>query len=104
MKSDYRYSSGVCYNSFPIMELTLQNKEFMTKHAMNILGIREQFPDRSLADLYDPEKMPIELKEAHEENDAYLESIYSVKGFNNDSERLECLFNLYNEMTGGQNA
>jgi hypothetical protein len=104
MKSDFRYSSGVCYNSFPIPELSSEHKAEMNALAMNILSTREEFPVSTLADLYDPDKMPELLLEVHKSNDLFIESIYTESTFSNDSKRLECLFNLYNEMTGSQNA
>lgn len=53
----------------------------------------------TIADLYDPEKMPTDLREAHERNDEVLERIYIGRRFRNDTERLEKLFDLYAKMT-----
>ncbi|WP_138765390.1 DNA methyltransferase, partial [Pseudoalteromonas sp. S201] len=104
MKSDFRYSSGVCYNSFPFPVISLEQKNKLNVLAMNILSSRENFPESNLADLYDPDRMPEELLKAHQKNDDFVDSIYKTSGFVNDNQRLECLFNLYNQMTGGQNA
>lgn len=99
MKSDYRYSSGVCYNSFPLPELTDEHKEAMTELAFGIFSAREEFADKNLAYLYDPDHMPTKLRNAHENNDRYLESIYNKgKSFTSDQDRLTALINLYNKM------
>ena len=104
MKSDYRYSSGVCYNSFPVPKLTSRNKEDLTRSAENILLAREAYFPATIADLYKPksdkhEGMPENLRIAHEENDRIVEEIYIGRRFKNDTERLEKLFEMYTEMT-----
>ncbi len=99
MKSDYRYSSGVCYNSFPIPKLTQQNRAELTRTAESILLAREAHFPATIADLYDPETMPDDLRRAHDENDEVLERIYIGRRFRNDTERLEKLFDLYTKMT-----
>lgn len=100
MKSDYRYSSGVCYNTFPVPKLTEHNKADLTRCAEDILLAREAHFPATIADLYDPEKMPENLRHAHERNDEVLERIYIGRRFKNDTERLEKLFELYTKMTG----
>lgn len=102
MKSDYRYSSGVCYNSFPVPLLTEKNKHDLTRCAENILLARESHFPTTLADLYDPEIMPANLRDAHDSNDEVLERIYIGRRFKNDTERLEKLFELYSKMTTKQ--
>ncbi|MGR3802016.1 MAG: class I SAM-dependent DNA methyltransferase [Marinibacterium profundimaris] len=99
MKSDFRYSSGVCYNSFPLPPLTGKNKADLTRCAENILLSREAHFPATIADLYDPEKMPADLQAAHDHNDEVLERIYIGRRFRNDTERLEKLFELYTKMT-----
>lgn len=99
MKSDYRYSSGVCYNSFPLPKLTQQDKIDLSRTAENILLAREAHFPATIADLYDPDAMPDDLRRAHEENDEVLERIYIGRRFRNDTERLEKLFDLYTKMT-----
>ncbi len=100
MKSDYRYSSGVCYNTFPVPKLTEQHKVDLTRSAEDILLAREAHFPKTIAELYDPEKMPDNLRHAHERNDEVLERIYIGRKFRNDTERLEKLFELYTKMTG----
>ncbi|MEQ8694475.1 MAG: lactate dehydrogenase [Gammaproteobacteria bacterium] len=99
MKSDFRYSSGVCYNSFPIPSLTKKNMADLTRCAEDILLAREAHFPATIADLYDPENMPDELRHAHDRNDEVLERIYIGRRFKNDTERLEKLFELYTKMT-----
>lgn len=95
MKSDLRYSSGVCYNSFPVPLLTEQNRADLTRCAQDILLARETHYPKTVADLYDAENMPENLCRAHERNDEVLERIYIGRRFRNDTERLEKLFDLY---------
>ena len=104
MKSDFRYSSGVCYNSFPLPKLTEKNKADLTRCAVDILLVREAHFPATIADLYDPDNMPSDLRQAHERNDEVLERIYIGRTFRNDTERLEKLFELYTKMTAGQGA
>lgn len=99
MKSDFRYSTGVCYNSFPVPNLTEKNKADLTACAEGILLAREAHFPATIADLYDPEKMPENLRAAHDRNDETLERIYIGRRFKNDTERLEKLFEMYTKMT-----
>lgn len=99
MKSDFRYSSGVCYNSFPVPNLTEKNKADLTVCAQNILLAREAHFPATIADLYKSDAMPENLKAAHARNDEVLERIYIGRRFKNDTERLEKLFELYTKMT-----
>lgn len=99
MKLDFRYSSGVCYNSFPLPKLTEKNKIDLTRCAEDILLAREAHFPASIADLYDPEKMPGDLRAAHDRNDEVLERIYIGRRFKNDTERLEKLFELYTKIS-----
>ena len=75
--------------------LTDKNKADLTRCAEDILLAREAHFPATIADLYDPEKMPADLREAHERNDEVLERIYIGRRFRNDTERLEKLFELY---------
>ena len=99
MKSDYRYSSGVCYNSFPVPVLTEKNKDDLSRCAENILSAREVHFPANIGELYDPVMMPENLRQAHEHNDEVIERIYIGRRFRNDTERLEKLFDLYTKMT-----
>jgi len=102
MKTDYRYSNTLGWNTFPVPTLTDQNRNDLTTCAQEILLARENHFPATIADLYDPENMPDDLRRAHEKNDEVLERIYIGRKFKNDTERLERLFDLYTKMTAGQ--
>jgi hypothetical protein len=104
LKTDYRYSNTLGWNTFPVLTLTEQNKADLTRCAEGILLAREAHFPATIADLYDPETMPANLREAHERNDETLERIFLGRRFKNDTERLEKLFELYTKMTTGQTA
>ena len=99
IKEDYRYSNSLGWNTFPVPMLTEKNKTDLTRCAEDILLVRESHFPATIADLYDPEKMPENLRQAHERNDEVLERIYIGRKFKNDTERLEKLFDLYAQMT-----
>ena len=99
MRTDFSYSNTLGWNTFPIPKLTEKNKEDLTRCAEDILLAREAHFPATIADLYDPEKMPEDLRHAHERNDEVLERIYIGRRFKNDTERLEKLFDLYTKMT-----
>jgi hypothetical protein len=95
LKTDYRYSNTLGWNTFPIPPLTDKNKDDLTRCAENILLSREAHFPATTADLYDPESMPENLRSAHERNDEVLERAYIGRRFRNDTERLERLFAMY---------
>jgi hypothetical protein len=95
----FSYSNTLGWNTFPVPLLTEQNKADLTACAENILLAREAHFPATIADLYDPENMPENLRHAHERNDEVLERIYIGRRFRNDTERLEKLFDLYTKMT-----
>ena len=99
MKNDFRYSNTLGWNTFPVPTLTEQNKADLTRCAEDILLAREAHFPATIADLYDPEAMPEDLRAAHDRNDEVLERIYIGRRFRNDTERLEKLFELYTKMT-----
>lgn len=99
LKTDFRYSNTLGWNTFPVPTLTEKNKADLTRCAEDILLARERHFPATIADLYDPEKMPDDLRAAHERNDEVLERIYIGRRFKNDTERLEKLFDLYTKMT-----
>ncbi len=98
MKTDFRYSNTLGWNTFPVPKLTEKNKADLTRCAEDILLAREAHFPATIADLYDPEKMPADLRAAHDRNDEVLERIYIGRRFKNDTERLEKLFELYTKM------
>lgn len=95
----FSYSNTLGWNTFPVPKLTEKNKQDLTECAEEILMARERHFPATIADLYDPEKMPDDLRRAHERNDEVLERIYIGRRFKNDTERLEKLFDLYTKMT-----
>ena len=97
-ESRYRYSNTLGWNTFPVPTLTEKNKADLTRCAADILLAREAHFPATIADLYDADTMPADLREAHERNDEVLERIYIGRRFRNDTERLEKLFNLYTKM------
>lgn len=99
LKTDYRYSNTLGWNTFPIPPLSDENRADLTRCAENVLLVREGHWPATLAELYDPETMPEDLRAAHDRNDETLERIYIGRRFKNDTERLETLFQLYTEMT-----
>jgi restriction-modification enzyme MmeI-like protein len=99
MKTDFRYSNSLGWNTFPVPPLTDKNKLDLTRCAEEILLAREHHFPSTIADLYSPDKMPDDLRVAHESNDEALERIYIGRRFKNDTERLEKLFDLYTKMT-----
>lgn len=99
LKTDYRYSATLCYNTFPFPKLTGAQKETLERLAQNILNIREENFDMTLGEMYNPETMPEDLREAHRQLDLAVERIYRPEPFNSDEERLEHLFMLYAKMT-----
>ncbi len=98
LKSDFRYSAVICYNTFPFPEINARQKEELEKHVYHILEEREHDSEKTLAQLYDPDKMPNGLREAHKQNNIAVERCYRSKPFESDEERLEYLFNLYEQM------
>lgn len=99
LETRYRYSNTLGWNTFPVPTLTEKNKTDLTRCAEDILLARETHFPATIADLYDPDAMPVDLREAHERNDEVLERIYIGRRFRNDTERLEKLFDLYTKMT-----
>ena len=102
MRTDFSYSNTLGWNTFPVPTLSEQNKSDLTRCAEDILLAREAHFPATIADLYDPDTMPVDLREAHERNDETLERIYIGRRFKNDTERLEKLFELYTQMTARQ--
>ena len=99
LETRLRYSSSICYNTFPFPSIPDTKKSEIEEVATNVLLARANYPEKTLADLYDPDKMPEDLREAHEELDRIVESCYPGAPFANDEARLECLFRLYEKMT-----
>lgn len=99
MRTDFSYSNTLGWNTFPVPTLTEKNKADLTRCAEDILLAREAHFPATIADLYNPDTMPENLRAAHARNDEVLERIYIGRRFKNDTERLEKLFELYTKMT-----
>jgi len=93
-----RYSTILCYNTFPFPKITQTQKNKIEELVHIILDERDKNYTKTMAELYDPKKMPEGLKTAHHNLDLYIESCYRDKPFENDEERLEYLFKLYEKM------
>lgn len=102
LETRFNYSNTMGWNTFPVPQLTEKNKADLTRCAEDILLAREAHFPATIAELYDPENMPENLRHAHERNDEVLERIYIGRRFKNDTERLEKLFDLYTKMTAEQ--
>lgn len=101
LKTDYRYSNTLCYNTFPFPKISDEKKAEIEEAATEVLVAREPYltMGKTLADLYDPDTMPEDLKSAHERLDDIVESCYPGYPFATDEARLECLFKMYEKMT-----
>ncbi|OGV50832.1 MAG: methylase [Lentisphaerae bacterium GWF2_44_16] len=100
MKSDYQYSASIVYNNFPFPE-TPTEKQVATIEiaAQKVLDVRAEFPNSSLADLYDPLTMPPALVKAHQELDKAVDLAYRPQPFISEAKRMEFLFELYEKYT-----
>lgn len=102
LKTDYRYSAVLVYNTFPVPDLPAKAKDALKVGAVGVLAAREQFSDRTLGELYDPDKMPPGLLEAHRALDETVDRLYRARPFESDEERLKLLFSMYEEMVGAE--
>ena len=102
LKTDLRYSAEICYNTFPFPDISEKQKQSLTNYVYNILAERERHSEKTMAELYKPNKMPAGLKKAHQELDFAIELCYRSKPFTSDEERLEHLFKLYEEMVNNE--
>ena len=102
LEDRYRYSNTLVWNTFPMPELSDEDKQALNKTAQKILNARHYHPDLTLGDMYNPGNMGPQLLAAHKENDRVLEKIFRDKPFKNDEDRLAHLFERYAEMTQGE--
>ncbi|WP_421291624.1 class I SAM-dependent DNA methyltransferase [Aeromonas veronii] len=100
LKSDYRYSATVVYNTFPWPEVTETQRKEIENFAEEILLTREEFPGRTLAELYDPDKMPTALLAAHQALDRAVDRLYRDRPFKDAADRLSCLLARYEALVG----
>jgi len=104
LKTDYRYSSAIVYNTFPFPKINDNQKQILNNCAFQIINAREMYSERTLAELYDPDKMPIELALAHSKNDLEVDKCYTFKDSMSDDDRLKILFDLFQDMTKNEEA
>ena len=102
LETRIRYSGELGYNTFPFPRISERQRNELSELAQNVLFQREIHSEKTLAELYDPEKMPEELKEAHHQLDLAVERCYRSTPFKSDEERLEHLFNLYERMIAAE--
>lgn len=98
LKSDYRYSVGIVYNTFPWPDATDHQRARVRALAQAVLDARAQFPHSTLADLYDIDIMPPQLRKAHHALDDAVDKLYRPAAFNGDRDRAEHLFGLYEQL------
>jgi type I restriction-modification system DNA methylase subunit len=99
LKTDFRYSSAIVYANYPLPVLSESQKQTLSGYARNVLLVRENHSEKTLAEMYDPTKMPEDLREAHHELDLAVDRLYRPKPYSNDEERIADLFSLYEQMT-----
>ena len=94
----YRYSRDLCYNTFPWPTVSAAQKQEIERLAEEVLAAREAHPELTLAEMYDPDQMPADLRQAHHALDMAVDALYRKKPFANDEERLQLLFNFYEDL------
>lgn len=99
IKTDMQYSNTICYNTFPFPNINSKQIENINLYIYAILDERGKYPGKTIKWMYEPKTMPAGLKKAHQELDEAIERCYRLQPFTNDTERLEYLFKLYEEMT-----
>lgn len=99
LKTDYRYSAQICYNTFPFPKLSKQVCSLLEVAAEEVLLCRADYVGKALAELYDPKTMPEPLRQAHAEVDRLVDTCYRSEGFASDEERLAELFRRYASAT-----
>ena len=101
IKSDFRYSAGLVYNTFPWPILRAEDRVRLERLAQGVLTARSSHPSSTLADLYDTNVMPVDLRKAHLALDEVVDLLYRKQPFDSDRTRVEHLFELYETMTQG---
>lgn len=104
LESRYNYSNTIVYNTFPWADTTKPQRDYIEKLAQNVLLAREEFSNRSLAELYDPDKMPDSLRAAHKALDLAVDGLYRTAPFRDNTERLEHLFGRYEKLIAKEQA
>jgi hypothetical protein len=97
-RMDLSYSASLVYNTFPVPNLSDEQKRILADHSKNIIKARARHPGKTVAWFYNPETMPANLLEAHQDSDIYLEKYVYGRTFKDDTHRLEHLFAMYATM------
>lgn len=98
LETRLRYSAELCYNTFPFPNVSEQQKKRIELCVKDILAVREKYSEKTMAELYDPDKMPADLLKAHESLDLVVESCYRKRPFETDEQRIKYLFKMYELM------
>ena len=98
LKSDFSYGIGIIYNTFPMPPVSAERLQLLAPYADAVLAARAAHPDATLADLNDPDLMPVELRKAHRALDGAVDRLYRRSPFSSDRERVEHLLGLYEKM------
>ena len=101
LKSDFRYSATLCYNTFPVPNLSMAAKATLAEHTLTVLEAREHHAELTLAQMYVPGAMFSDLRAAHRELDEAVDRLYRRRGFGSDDDRLELLFGMYEAAVAG---
>jgi hypothetical protein len=104
LETRIRYSSALGYNTYPFPSISEKQKQELEMHAFQVLGEREHYSEKTISQLYDPDVMPLGLKEAHHQLDLAVDRCYRSKPFDSDEERLIYLFKLYEQMISDEKA
>jgi hypothetical protein len=102
LKSDFRISAEIVYNNFPFPQFNEEEKSRLQKAGENLMSVRDKFRDQSLADMYDPNFMPSELRKIHEENDSVTLNIFGIKKGAKDMDILAGLFERFEKMSASK--
>lgn len=95
LENRIRYSSTLCYNTFPFPKIDNKKQIDLENLSFKLIDEREKYPDKTMSELYDPNKMPERLKEIHQQIDTYIEKIYNIKEFESDDQKIAKLFEFY---------
>ena len=98
LKSDFRISAEIVYNNFPFPQFNEDEMSSLRKAGENLISVRTKFQDLSLAEMYDPKFMPLELRKVHYENDSTVLKVFGIKKNAKDIEILACLFQRFEEL------
>jgi hypothetical protein len=101
LETRLRYSGTLCYNTFPVPELSDGDKTLLAERAFGVLEARERRAEMTLAEMYDADGMPEDLRVAHRSLDAAVDRLYRRRPFESDDDRLELLFDMYERAIAG---